>query len=139
MAYQRSDFTSGPARQAWLILRLGYFLLLLTVGADKFLGVIVPAWSQYLAPQIQEILPVPPETFMMGTGVIEIILALVVLFIPRYGGYLVALYFWGIIANLLLFGAWYDIALRDFWVSLGALALARLSAQVEEARTPARG
>jgi hypothetical protein len=33
----------------------------------------------------------------------------------------------GIIANLLIIPGYYDIALRDFGLSLGAVALARLS------------
>ncbi len=40
---------------------------------------------------------------------------------------MVAVWLWGIIANLLLIGNYYDIALRDFGLSLGALALWRLS------------
>jgi hypothetical protein len=39
----------------------------------------------------------------------------------------VALWSWGIIANLLLMPGYFDIALRDFGLSLGALALARLA------------
>jgi hypothetical protein len=37
------------------------------------------------------------------------------------------LWLWGIIVNLLLLHNFYDIALRDFGLSLGALALGRLS------------
>ena len=46
---------------------------------------------------------------------------------PAIGGYVVAFWLWGIIVNLLLIPGYYDIALRDFGLSLGALALARLS------------
>jgi hypothetical protein len=49
---------------------------------------------------------------------------------PRIGAYVVALWLWGIIVNLLLIPGFYDIALRDFGLSLGALALARISTQV---------
>jgi hypothetical protein len=52
---------------------------------------------------------------------------LVVFFKPRFGGYLVAVWLWAIILNLLLIPGFYDVALRDFGLSLGALALARLS------------
>jgi hypothetical protein len=64
---------------------------------------------------------------MMIVGVIEIIAGLVVVFKPRYGGWLVAVWLWGIIINLLLVPGYYDIALRDFGLSLGAVSLARLS------------
>ena len=56
-------------------------------------------------------------------GVIEIA-ALPVALKPRFGGYVVAAWLWGIIVNLLLVPGYFDIALRDFGLSLGALALA---------------
>jgi uncharacterized membrane protein HdeD (DUF308 family) len=68
------------------------------------------------------------DAFMMLVGVIEIVAGLVVFFRPRWGGYLVAVWLWGIILNLLLVPGYFDVALRDFGLSLGALALARLSA-----------
>jgi hypothetical protein len=58
---------------------------------------------------------------------------LVVFFKPRFGGYLVAVWLWAIILNLLLIPGYFDIALRDFGLSLGALALALLSTGLEEA------
>jgi hypothetical protein len=64
---------------------------------------------------------------MVVVGVIEIVAGVVVALRPRFGGYLVAVWLWGIILNLLLIPGYYDIALRDFGLSLGALALARLS------------
>jgi hypothetical protein len=68
---------------------------------------------------------------MLAVGVIEIIAGLIVLVRPRIGAYIVMLWLWGIIANLLLVGAYYDVALRDFGLSLGALALGRLSANFD--------
>ena len=38
-----------------------------------------------------------------------------------------AAWLWGIIANLLILPGYFDVALRDFGLSLGALALGRLS------------
>jgi hypothetical protein len=46
---------------------------------------------------------------------------------PAIGGFVVAFWLWGIIVNLLLIPGYYDVALRDFGLSLGALALARLA------------
>jgi hypothetical protein len=59
--------------------------------------------------------------------VIEIIAGLLVAFEPRVTAYVVTFWLWGIIVNLLLIPNFFDIALRDFGLSLGALALARLS------------
>jgi hypothetical protein len=66
---------------------------------------------------------------MMFVGVVEIIAGIIVAIKPRFGGLLVAAWLWGIIVNLFLIPGYYDIALRDFVLSLGAIALARLSAE----------
>jgi hypothetical protein len=115
-----------PARQAFRILQVAFVLAPIIAGLDKFAGLLVN-WDQYLSPTIAGLLPVAPHTFMLAVGVVEIIAGLVVAFRPYYGGYLVTLWLWGIIANLLLARGYYDIALRDFGLSLGASALARLS------------
>jgi hypothetical protein len=64
---------------------------------------------------------------MMIVGGIEIVAGLMVALRPRVGAYVVAFWLWGIIVNLLMIPGYYDIALRDFGLSLGALALARLA------------
>lgn len=58
---------------------------------------------------------------------IFIVAGIVVAVTPKFGGLVVAAWLWGIIINLLLIPGYYDIAARDFVLSLGALALARLS------------
>jgi hypothetical protein len=93
---------------------------------DKFFHFLVN-WDQYLAPIATRFLPVSGHTFMLVVGVIEIAAAVLVAFRPRIGSYVVALWLLGIVVNLLLVPGFYDIALRDFGLALGALALARLS------------
>jgi len=115
-----------PVLQAYQILRIGFTVAPILFGLDKFTNLMVD-WSTYLAPFIANSLPFSAHTFMYFVGVIEIVAGLVVFFKPRFGGYLVAVWLWGIILNLLLGTGFYDIALRDFGLSLGALALARLS------------
>jgi hypothetical protein len=104
-------------------------------GVDKFFNGMVD-WGKYLWPQIPQILHVAPATFMRGVGVIEIVAGLLVAFYPRVGAYIVTVWLWGIIVNLLLIPGYYDIALRDFGLSLGALALARLAQQFHVAQMP---
>lgn len=123
----------APANQAHQILHWGYTALPILAGADKFFD-LLGNWDKYLAPVFPQILNVSGNLFMYGVGVVEIVAGLLVAFRPRYGGYLVAAWLWGIIVNLLLLGGYYDIALRDFGLSLGALALARLSEAREAAR-----
>jgi hypothetical protein len=118
--------SSRPAQQAYMILYAGFSLLPVLAGLDKFLHLLVN-WEMYLAPLATKIIPVSPSTFMMIVGVVEIAAGLLVLARPQIGAYVVALWLWGIIANLLLIPGYYDIAVRDFGLSLGALALGRLS------------
>jgi len=127
---QLSARAQNPAYQAYLILYLGFIVAPLIAGADKFVHFLVN-WDQYLAPRIAEILPVAGHTFMLAVGVIEIVAAALVAAKPRFGAYVVAVWLWGIIVNLLLIPGYYDIALRDFGLSLGALALGRLAQQFE--------
>ncbi len=132
----RFEPTATPAwpgaRQAYLLLYLGFIVAPIAAGADKFIGFLAP-WHQYLAPAINRLVPVDAQTFMMGVGVVEILAGLLVAFKPSIGGWVVAAWLWGIIANLLMIPGYYDIALRDFGLSLGALALARLATHFESA------
>jgi hypothetical protein len=126
------------SHQAYQILHLGFTVLPILAGLDKFFEVLAD-WDRFLAPLFPQMLAVSPETFMSMVGIIEIVAGLVVFFKPRVGGYLVMLWLWGIILNLLLIPGYYDIALRDFGLSLGALSLARLAVTAEAtADSPAR-
>jgi len=127
------DSNHAPATQAFKILHFGFTVAPLLAGLDKFTHLLCN-WDQYLAPTVARLLPFSGHTFMQLVGVIEIVAALVVWFRPRFGGYLVAAWLWGIIVNLLLIPGYFDVALRDLGLSLVALALARLA----EAEAPAR-
>jgi hypothetical protein len=118
--------TRDPARQAYGILRLGFVVAPILFGLDKFADWLVD-WQTYLAPEIDDLVPGTAHQAMLAVGVIEILAGLVVAIRPRFGGYLVAAWLAGIIVNLLLLGDHYDVALRDFGLLLGALALARLA------------
>lgn len=123
---------SQPSQQAYQILHLGFTVLPVLAGLDKFFEVLAD-WDRFLAPLFPQMLGVSSATFMSIIGIIEIVAGLVVFFKPRLGGYLVMLWLWGIILNLLLIPGYYDIALRDFGLSLGALSLARLAVASEAA------
>jgi len=123
---RRRDDLSDPAVQAFWLLRIGFTVAPILFGLDKFAHVLVN-WDRYLAPEISDHLPGSAHQIMYVVGAIEIVAGLVVAFRPRFGGYLVAAWLAGIIVNLLLLGDYYDIALRDFGLLLGALTLARLA------------
>lgn len=118
--------TSSPSYAAYKILHLGFIALPILAGLDKFFHLLVN-WDIYLAPRIASVLPISGHSFMLLVGVIEVIAGLLVAVKPRIGSYVVAAWLWGIIINLLLIPGYYDVALRDFGLSLGALALAQLS------------
>ena len=114
------------ARQAFRILQVGFIVAPILFGLDKFFEVLVD-WDRYLAPAVTDALPVSGHSLMLAVGVIEIAAGVLVAFRPRIGGYVVAVWLWAIILNLLVAGDYFDIALRDFGLSLAALALARLA------------
>jgi hypothetical protein len=117
---------ADPAYQAFSILRVGFIVAPILFGLDKFLNWLVD-WPIYLAPQIDDLIPGNAHQAMLAVGVIEIVAGLVVAVRPKFGGYLVAAWLAGIIVNLLILADHYDVALRDFGLLLGALALARLA------------
>ena len=115
-----------PASQAYRLLHFGFIVAPLVAGLDKFTHFLTD-WDNYLAPVITGLLPVSAPTFMLFVGVVEIGAAALVALRPRIGAYVVAAWLAGIVINLLLIPGYFDIALRDFGLMLGALALARLS------------
>lgn len=114
------------AHQAFLLLRTVFTVAPIIFGLDKFTNVLTD-WTMYLAPVATHIVPVSPQTFMYVVGVIEVIAGIAVAVRPRFGSLLVAVWLLGIIINLLVLGGFYDVALRDFGLLVGALALNRLS------------
>jgi hypothetical protein len=117
---------ADPTFQAFWLLRIGFTVAPILFGLDKFFHVLVD-WDVYLAPEFTDLFNAQAHTLMYLVGAIEIVAGLVVAFMPRFGGYLVAAWLAGIIVNLLLMGDYYDIALRDFGLLLAALTLARLA------------
>lgn len=115
-----------PAYQAFLVLRTAFTVAPIVFGLDKFANVLTD-WQGYLAPTFNDLIPGSAHQAMLMVGVVEVVAGLLVLARPRIGGYVVALWLAGIIANLLLIPGYYDIALRDFGLLLAALALARLA------------
>ncbi len=114
------------AHQAYRVLHLGYAAAPILAGLDKFFEQLVD-WDQYLAPQIARSRRTR-RVLMRVVGGVESAAGALVAARPRIGGWVVAGWLGGIIGNLLLGRRSYDVALRDFGLMLGAIALARLSA-----------
>jgi uncharacterized membrane protein YphA (DoxX/SURF4 family) len=130
---------ADPIDQAFLILRGAFAVAPILFGLDKFFNLMVE-WPTYLAPWLDRLVPGTSQEFMYVVGVVEILAGVVVALWPRFGALLVAGWLGGIVVNLLSVDPprFYDIALRDFGLMLGALALARLATGVHRRHEPGK-
>lgn len=125
-----SNITHGT----WLMLKITYGLVGIAAGADKFLNVITH-WEKYVSPSIAQHIPMGLSNFMYLIGIVEIVVGIMILTkFTRLGAYLMASWLVIIVANLLTMdGMYYDIAVRDIVMAVGALALAQLTLVHEKA------
>jgi uncharacterized membrane protein YphA (DoxX/SURF4 family) len=122
---------------SWWALRLAYGLVPIVAGFDKFSNLLVD-WKQYLSPLAIRVLPMSPISFMHLVGVIEIAAGVLVLTkLTRLGAYLVSVWLFAIALNLLTTGHYFDIAVRDFVLSIGAFTLAKMTEARGRAARPA--
>jgi hypothetical protein len=122
----RDTTASSPAYQAYQILRFGFIVAPIVAGLDKFFHLLVD-WDKYLPPVVNNMVGGNGHTLMLAVGVIEIVAGIGVLLKPKIFAYVVSAWLVLIIINLLLIPGYFDIALRDLGLALGALALGRLS------------
>jgi hypothetical protein len=122
--------TARPGYQAFQILRAGFTVAPIVAGLDKFFELLVN-WDQYLPAFVNKMTGGHGHELMLAVGVIEIVAGLGVAFKPRIFAYVVSAWLLLIVANLLMIPGYFDVALRDFGLSLGALALARLSQEYD--------
>jgi uncharacterized membrane protein YphA (DoxX/SURF4 family) len=129
------DRVAVAARQAFWLLRVGFTVAPILFGLDKFFNWSVH-WPDYLAGWVNDIVPGSAQDFMYVVGGIEIAAGLLVAVAPSIGAFVVAAWLAGIVINLLTKDApeYYDIALRDFGLMLGALTLGRLALAIEPRR-----
>ena len=125
--------TTDPADQAFFLLRTVFTVAPIVFGLDKFANILTD-WPQYLAPWIDGIVPGTAQQAMYAVGVVEVLAGVLVAVAPRIGAWVVAAWLAGIIVNLLTIPGFYDIALRDFGLLVGAVALARLAVRYAPAR-----
>jgi len=114
------------ARQVQQLMRYTYGLVPIVAGLDKFTNLLTD-WKNYIAPSVNNALPFSASTFMAIVGVIEIIAGIIVLLRPRLGGFIVMAWLIAIALNLLISGHYYDVAVRDLVMAIGAFSLAKLS------------
>lgn len=117
----------GHLNVAWWALKIGLGVGPIVTGIDKYFDKLAD-WGMYLGPLATKIVPVSAATFMHGVGVVEIVAGLIVLSRwTKVGSYIVMIWLLGIVVNLLTTGMFYDLAMRDVEIAIGAFALAQLS------------
>jgi hypothetical protein len=126
MTSTRAESVTSPGYQAFQILRTGFTVAPIVAGLDKFFHLLVN-WDQYLPGFVNNLTGGHGHELMLAVGVIEIVAGLGVAFKPRLFAYVVSAWLLLIVVNLLMIPGYFDVALRDFGLSLAALALARLS------------
>jgi hypothetical protein len=109
----------------WTILKITYAIVPIVAGLDKFTNLLTN-WEKYLSPTMAGMLPFSAHTFMMIVGVIEIIAGIIVFVKPRFGGFIVMAWLVCIAINLIMAG-FYDVAVRDLVMAIGAMSMARLT------------
>jgi DoxX len=124
-----ADQLKDPAYSAYLLLRTVFTVAPIVFGLDKFFNLLTHPhhWSMYLAGWISGLFPGTADQCMYVVGVIEIVAGVVVAVAPRFGAWVVTAWLAGIIIDLITGPGFYDVALRDFGLLVGALALARLA------------
>jgi hypothetical protein len=120
--------STTAVEQAFRLLHLGFVVAPILAGLDKFFNVLTD-WTQYVPGFVASI--VDPRVLLLIVGVVEIGAGVLVLLNPRIGGMVVAAWLVLIIAALLAIPGYFDVALRDLGLALGALALSRLAAARE--------
>ena len=117
---------------SWWALRIGVGLGPIIAGVDKYFNKLTD-WSMYLSPLATKVVPVSANTFMHVVGVVEIIAGLIVLSRwTKIGSYIVMAWLLCIAVNLLTMGMFYDLAVRDVEIAVGAFVLSQLTAVREQ-------
>src|SRR5437667_2891092 len=121
---------------ARLALKVAFGVVPFLAGLDKFFNLLAD-WPRYLSPAAEAILPVTGQTFMYFAGVVEMVVGLSIL--TRWtviGSYVAAAWLVAIAANLVVGGAFLDVAVRDLVMATAAYTLARLTEARQSAAVP---
>jgi hypothetical protein len=108
------------------ILQYTFVVIPLVAGTDKFFHLLVN-WDMYLSPVARQLMGGNTHLFMQIAGATEIAVGIGMIFKPSVFSYIVSAWLLGIVINLVLTGAFFDIALRDFALALATFALGRMS------------
>ncbi|MGV3630456.1 MAG: hypothetical protein ACO1O6_04595 [Bacteroidota bacterium] len=113
-------------KPTFTLLYLTFGLMPIIAGLDKFTNLLT-RWEKYLNPDLAEMLPFSAHTFMLIVGVIEIVAGILVLVKPVTGGKIVGAWLVLIAITLVAGGNYFDVAVRDVVMAIGAFSMARLA------------
>jgi hypothetical protein len=109
---------------AYQILHLGFTVAPILFGLDKFFNLMTD-WTEFLPGFVTN--AVSGTAVMVIVGVVEIVAGIGVWLRPKIFAWVVAGWLGVIIVTLAIAGGFWDIALRDFGLLLGAVALGQLA------------
>jgi hypothetical protein len=107
-------------------LKLTFGIVPIVAGLDKFTNLLTN-WSDYLSSSVRGMLPLDPLVFMKVVGIIEISAGLIVLIRPLMGAYIVMAWLILIALQLIFSGHYFDVAVRDLVMAMGAYTLAQIT------------
>jgi hypothetical protein len=113
-------------KQLQTTLQLTFGLVPIVAGLDKFTNLLTN-WSDYLSSNFKGMLPINPLVFMKVVGIIEIVAGIIVLVRPLVGAYIVMAWLICIALQLIIGGHYFDVAVRDLVMAIGAYTLAQLT------------
>jgi hypothetical protein len=124
---QRMKGFDDRLNTSWWALKIGLGLAPLIAGVDKYFNKLTD-WTMYLSPLATKVVPVSATTFMHMVGAVEIIAGLIVLSRwTKIGSYIVMFWLLGIALNLVSTGMFYDLAVRDVEIAIGAFVLSQIT------------
>jgi hypothetical protein len=124
---------------SWWALKIALGVGPIITGIDKYFNKLTDL-GMYLSPLATKAVPVSNATLMHAIGLIEIIAGLIVLSRwTQIGSYIVMFWLLGVAVNLITTGMFYDLAMRDVEIAIGAFVLSQLTAVREQQASPVRG
>ena len=117
-------------KQLQQTLKFTFGIVPIVAGLDKFTNLLTH-WADYLGNN-KSMIPFDAMAFMKMVGVIEIIAGIIVLIRPLIGAYIVMAWLICIAIQLLIGGHYFDVAVRDLVMSVGAYTLAQLTKMLHE-------
>jgi uncharacterized membrane protein YphA (DoxX/SURF4 family) len=122
---------------SWWALRVAFGVVPIVAGLDKFTNLLAD-WPGYLSPIAARLLPFSASTFMHLAGLVEIAVGVLILTrFTRLAAYAASAWLVCIALNLVTTGRFFDVAVRDLVMAVGAFVLAQLSEAREAASEPA--